>query len=374
MFKPVKLVLVFALSLALGFQTFGQAQTQAQNEKSDKSKPKVAIVLGGKRLGIVAGHVTKERAESLKLSEKRGVLVRDVIKNSPADRAGLKSGDVIIEVDGQAIESHGDLRRKTHGLDYDKSYSMKIVRDGNTQQLAFTLEKSSSDEFYAYSYGQNEEEIKRALEKSREAFEKSREARKKALEGSKKSLEKSLEKLDKAGAEGRARGEELKYFYFGRPRLGVETQSVTEQLAKYFGVEKGKGVLISHVSEDSAGAKAGLLAGDVVVEVNGVEINHSGDLRHELNKVESGEVRLIVFRNRQRIELRANLEPRTKVGENFNLEFSSVFPPAALPPFEGKVFVVPEVKDLFPLKNIPQLENFPGLNFDFDDLDFDIYL
>ncbi|KAF0247731.1 MAG: trypsin-like serine protease, partial [bacterium] len=264
MFKPAKLGLVFALSLILGFQTVGQAQTENQTEKLDKDKSKLSIVLGGKRLGIIAGFVTKERVESLKLGEKRGVLVRDVIKNSSADRAGLKADDVIIEIDGQAIESHRDLRRRLQDLGYGKSSSLKVIRDGNTQQLSFTLEKSSSDNFYAYGYGQNTEEIKKALGQNKEA-------RKKALEESRRAREKYKVEIEKARAEGRERGDlNWHYLSFGRARLGVQTQELTEQLGKYFGLEKGKGALISHVSEDSAGAKAGLLAGDVIIEVNGV--------------------------------------------------------------------------------------------------------
>jgi len=371
MFKPVKLGLVFALSLALGSQTI-QAQTENLKDKVDKTKPKIAIVLGGKRLGIVAGFLTKERAEALKLGEKRGVLVREVIKDSSADRAGLKSGDVIVEIDGQVIESHRDLRNKLEKIDYGKSTSLKIIRDGAPQQLSFTLEKSNSDNFYAYAYGENNEEVKKALEKSKEA-------RKKALQESRQSLEKYRAEMDKARAErraeGHARGEnELHYFSFGRPRLGVQTQELTEQLGKYFGLEKGKGALISHVSEDSPGAKAGLLAGDVITEINGVTINHTGDLRRELNKVESGEVRLTVFRNRQRIELRAILEAKAKLGENFNFEFPPDFPLGALPNFDGKVLVLPEFKEF---QNLPKLQGFPEMQFDFDSnflTDLDIYL
>ncbi|MBI4854708.1 MAG: PDZ domain-containing protein [Acidobacteria bacterium] len=372
MFKPAKLVLAVALSLVLGIGTLGQAQVQDQKEKSDKTKSKVAIVLGGKRLGIVAGFVTKEHAENLKLGERRGVLVRDVIKDSSADRAGLKSGDVIIEVDGQNIESHGDLRKKLQSLDFDRAYSLKIVRDGNAQQVNFTLDKSTSDNFYAYSYGANSEEVRKALEKTKETLEKSKEARKKAFQESRAAKEKYRAEIEKARAEGRTKGHLEFRDFFSRPRLGVETQRLNDQLAKYFGVEKG--VLISHVSEDSVASKAGLLAGDVITEINGVKIDDSNDLRREINKIESGEVRLTVFRNRQRLDLRANLEPKAKVGENF--DFFPDVPLVIMPPIEGNL-VIPELKIFRELKDLPNLENLPNLHFNFDTdvlMDLDIYL
>jgi C-terminal processing protease CtpA/Prc len=376
MFKPAKLALVFALSLIFSFQTLGQAQAQDQNLKPEKAeKSRVAIVLGGKRLGIVSGPLTKERSESLNLGEKRGVLVRDVIKDSSADKAGLKSGDVIIEIDGQTVESHGDIRRKMEKLDYGKTYALKVIRSGNPQQLNFTLEKSESDNFYVYGYGQNSEELKKALERSREALEKSKEARKKAFEESRKSIEKHRSEIDKARAEGKLKGDGV--IFFGRPRLGVETQGLTTQLAKYFGVEKG--VLISNVSENSAAAKAGLTAGDIIIEVNGVAIDDSGDLRREINKVDAGDLRLSIIRNRQRMELVANLEAKEK-GGNFYFQSPSEFPnaPLALAPLEGTTLTIPELKGLDELKNLaPMFENFPELHFNFnaDSLaDFEVYL
>lgn len=364
MFKSTKLGLTLALSLILGLQTAATAQTDKKKEELDNSK--ITMVFGGKRLGIIAGRLSKERAQELNLGEKRAVLVKEVLKDSAADRAGLKAGDVIVELDGKAIESYQDLRRKLQEVEYGKATSLRIIRDKNPQQLSFTLDKSLEKDFYAFSYGAGEEH--------RKAFEKASEERKKALEQSREALKKHRKDFEKARAEGKA---DKFFFAFGRGRLGVSVQELTDQLGKYFGVEKDQGVLVSNVSEDSAASKAGLQAGDVIIEINGSAIKNSRDLRKEVSKIESGEARLIVVRNRQKIELRANLEAKPAPGENFNFYFPAE--PAALVELEN--FAIPPIPPIPPielkeLKDLPEI-HIPDFNFDFDaDFvgDLDIYL
>jgi len=364
MFKSTKLGLTLALSLILGLQTAATAQTDKKKEELDNSK--ITMVFEGKRLGIIAGRLSKERAQELNLGEKRAVLVKEVLKDSAADRAGLKAGDVIVELDGKAIESYQDLRRKLQEVEYGKATSLRIIRGSNSQQLSFTLDKSSEKDFYAFSHGVGEEH--------RKAFEKAGEKRKKAFEYYNKSLEQYKKDAEKARAEGKA---DKFFFAFGRGRLGVSVQELTDQLGKFFGVEKDQGVLVSNVSEDSAASKAGLQAGDVIVEINGSAIKNSRDLRKEVSKIESGEARLIVVRNRQKIELRANLEAKPAPGENFNFYFPAE--PAALVELEN--FAIPPIPPIPPielkeLKDLPEI-HIPDFNFDFDaDFvgDLDIYL
>lgn len=366
MFKSTKLGLTLALSLILGLQTATTAQTDKKKEELDNSRSKITMVFGGKRLGIIAGRLSKERAQELNLGEKRAVLVKEVLKDSAADRAGLKAGDVIVELDGKAIESYQDLRRKLQEVEFGKSTSLRIIRGSNSQLLSFTLDKSLEKDFYAFSYGRGEEH--------RKALEKAGEVRKKALEQSHEAIKKYKKEFEKARAEGKT---DKFFFAFGRGRLGVSVQELTDQLGKYFGVEKEQGVLVSNVSENSPASKAGLQAGDVIVEINGNVIRNSRDLRKEVSKIESGEARLIVIRNRQKIELRANLEARPEPGENFNFYFPAE--PQALVELED--FAIPPIPPIPPielkeLKDLPEI-HIPDFNFDFDENfvgDLDIYL
>jgi C-terminal processing protease CtpA/Prc len=96
--------------------------------------------------------------------------------------------------------------------------------------------------------------------------------------------------------------------FFGSNRhIGITVTSLTEQLGDYFGAQKGKGVLISSVRENSPAGKAGLQAGDVVVEVDGKEVKGAFDLTRLINEKKEGAVNLTVIRNRSRINV--SVEP-----------------------------------------------------------------
>jgi C-terminal processing protease CtpA/Prc len=73
---------------------------------------------------------------------------------------------------------------------------------------------------------------------------------------------------------------------------------LTKQLADYFGIADGKGVLVTAVTDDSPAAKAGLKAGDVITAIDGEKIEASGDLSRTINKRKDGDVSLTVIRNK----------------------------------------------------------------------------
>jgi membrane-associated protease RseP (regulator of RpoE activity) len=94
-------------------------------------------------------------------------------------------------------------------------------------------------------------------------------------------------------------------------RLGVGVSTLSKQLGDYFGVADGKGLLIENVMENSAAAKAGLKAGDVIVEIEGEAVSNTADLTRGLNKKAEGEVSLTIVRNRQRQTVRVTPEANT---------------------------------------------------------------
>ena len=98
-----------------------------------------------------------------------------------------------------------------------------------------------------------------------------------------------------------------------RGRLGVSAEAVSGQLAAYFGVESG--VLVRQVDEDSAAAKAGVKAGDVITAVNGKPVKDAGDLRRQIaDATETTRTptrkrsRLSVTRDKKPITLKATIE------------------------------------------------------------------
>lgn len=81
-------------------------------------------------------------------------------------------------------------------------------------------------------------------------------------------------------------------------RIGASTLQLTKQLAEYFGIADGKGVLITAVTDDGPAAKAGLKAGDVITAIDGEKVDGAGDLARGINKNKDGDVTLTVIRNK----------------------------------------------------------------------------
>ena len=97
-----------------------------------------------------------------------------------------------------------------------------------------------------------------------------------------------------------------------RARLGVQVETLSDQLGEYFGV-KGGGVLVSSVTAASPAEKAGLKAGDVITAVNGTAVRDAGELVEELREAGDGrEVRLDVVRDKKTTTVTATLEPAAR--------------------------------------------------------------
>ena len=93
-----------------------------------------------------------------------------------------------------------------------------------------------------------------------------------------------------------------------RGRLGVSVQSLTPDLQEYFGAKNG-GALVSSVTKESAAAKAGVKAGDVITSINGKTVEDSDDLVRELDDL-TGEVTIVLLRDKKEMTLKATLERR----------------------------------------------------------------
>jgi membrane-associated protease RseP (regulator of RpoE activity) len=99
--------------------------------------------------------------------------------------------------------------------------------------------------------------------------------------------------------EGKEPGDAPFIMSFGNNRrIGVSTTTLTKQLADYFGIADGQGVLVTSVAEDGAAAKAGIKAGDIITAIDGEKIADSGDLARGINKKKEGDVTLTVVRNK----------------------------------------------------------------------------
>src|SRR5260221_402900 len=96
----------------------------------------------------------------------------------------------------------------------------------------------------------------------------------------------------------------LVYSFGNNRRIGVSTTSLTKQLAEFFGVTDGKGVLVTAVEPNSPAARAGLKAGDVITAIDGEKVEGAGDLARGINKQKDGDVSLTIVRDKSQQTLK----------------------------------------------------------------------
>jgi serine protease Do/serine protease DegQ len=93
------------------------------------------------RLGVTAQDLTPDLAQAFGLQERRGTVVAEVAKGSPADQAGVRVGDIIVSVNGRAVESAAEVRNRIGLLRVGEEVSMELLRDGKTQRIRAVIQE-----------------------------------------------------------------------------------------------------------------------------------------------------------------------------------------------------------------------------------------
>jgi predicted metalloprotease with PDZ domain len=299
-----------ALSLALLIVASVGARAQeeaarAQGRGGRTDGAQVFVFGGGNQLGVSVESVTRENMNSFNLrGEPRGVVVRDVLADSPAAKAGLQKNDVILRFDGEQVSSVQKLQRLIDESAPEHTARLSISRNGSEQELPVTLGRREARAPGAFgnfkfpdvqAFGFNADELKRNAEQMRRNSE---EWKKRAKEWERNS-EEMRKGLEKFRADGFGNNFTLVYGA-GSRRIGITTQALTDQLANYFGVSgRDGGLLVTSVAENSPASKAGLRAGDVVTEVDGAQLKNAGELSRALNRRDEGDVSLTIVRDRK---------------------------------------------------------------------------
>jgi S1-C subfamily serine protease len=245
-------------------------------------------------LGVYLQDITAGLKESMDLRSKEGVLVRDVVEDSPAERAGVEQKDVIIEFDGKEVTDASEFTDMVRGTSPRQKAELKIIRDGKEKTLTVTLGKSPEKEL----------SIEREFESPR-------------------------------AKEQRTNPETHFFRFFSGSRIGVKVQDLTEQLGIYFGVEDGEGALITEVEEDMPAYQAGLKAGDVIVEVDGKKIKGTEDVMDAISEKEKGDkAEIKVIRNRRPQDFTVEVkEGERETSFDFSgLDQLKILPKSPLPP------------------------------------------
>jgi membrane-associated protease RseP (regulator of RpoE activity) len=279
---------IFSLLLMAGIALAQQAAPPAAPPPPMPDEPGEApeafslFIGGGSFLGVYAEDVNKENMTRYGMRDARGVAITQVIKDSPAEKAGLRKDDVIVRFEGDSVTSVRKLNRLVSEVAPDQTVKLSISRGGGEQEVAVTIGKRNQS-----INAMGDWQGLKGLDK---------------IEGLDrlKDLERDLPPGAKVWKwEGQGPGKDGMIFGFGNHRrIGIGTTQLTKQLAEYFGIGDSKGVLVTSVLDDSPAAKAGLKAGDVITTIDGEQIEDAGDLAQGINKKKDGDVTLTVIRNK----------------------------------------------------------------------------
>jgi serine protease Do len=275
-------------------------------------------------LGLIVKDTDEAKTKELKLPHVTGVLVVSVIPGSPAAKAGFQKNDVILEFDGQRVRSVAQLHRLVKETPPDRTVKVRITRQGKLETLQAKIESRGPSAFLEmpanpkiWQWPYNKPPAKphpflQPVPKGRiiplppvmPKFYLG------PLPNLKPQLPPELKPFIEPGPKGEARP-----FLNPRPArenaLGISGQDLTPQLARFFGVKEGKGVLISQVDKGSPASSAGLKAGDVIVRVGRQEVGSMTELRWALQNQANGQhkVTLGVVRNREERQMSVLLAP-----------------------------------------------------------------
>ncbi|MBM2841452.1 MAG: hypothetical protein HW412_1980 [Bacteroidetes bacterium] len=200
-------------------------------------------------LGVSIQDMTRRLARSMDVKTDEGALVNDVTEDSPADKAGIKDEDIIVEVDGQKITDADELREVVRKIKPDTKVNVVVMRKDEKKTLPATIGETPRSRSYSYSF--THPMTPRAPRPPRGPMN-------------------------------------LRIFR-SSAFLGMELTELNKQLGKYFEAPDGKGVLVNEVEEDSKAGKSGFLAGDVITKIGKESIEDVRDVEHALRDYKEGE-------------------------------------------------------------------------------------
>jgi membrane-associated protease RseP (regulator of RpoE activity) len=196
-------------------------------------------------LGVSIQDMTGRLAKAMDVKIDEGALVTEVIDDSPAEEAGIKEEDIIIEVDGTRITDADDLRSAIRTLKPETKVNLVVMRKDERKTFTATIAKQPHSGSYSYSFAAP-----------------------------------ALPHIPRAPR--------IQVFV-STDALGMALSPLNEQLGKYFEAPDGKGVLVNEVEEESKAEKAGFIAGDVIIRIGKETIEDVRDVHNALRDFKKGE-------------------------------------------------------------------------------------
>ena len=204
-----------------------------------------------------------------------GVVIEDVEAESPAQKAGFKAGDIVVEFDGERVRSTRQFMRLVQETPAGRLVQAAVTRDG--QRLPLNVQPRLGGSFRFWDGSSNTfafaPKVTPPMALKRDAFPP------------------SLESLMGSASQ-----------------LGISVDELSPQLSEYFGAKEG--VLVTTVRDNSNASRAGLKAGDVITSLNGGTVTTTADLRRRAQRLEGGdEFTLAIVRDKKPMTLKGKVEP-----------------------------------------------------------------
>ncbi len=259
-------------------------------------------------LGVNLRDVTEDQLGALKLRETRGAEIVRVDHDGPAGKAGIREHDVVLQMNGQVIEGQEQLRRMLREIPPGRTVTMVLSRDGQQQTVTAKMA--------------NREELERQAWQQHMTVPEPEDMGAPAVAGN--------------GGGGNAGGEaprggmgflrgggpavtpgvrgERGFMgtMLGQPYTGATLEPVGSQLAEFFGVQGGTGLLVRSVEANSPAATAGMKAGDVVVKVNQVTVAALGDWAKTVHDSKGKAIPVTVLREKKEQTLTLTPDPKRR--------------------------------------------------------------
>lgn len=248
-------------------------------------------------LGVDIMDITADRLGALKLKEEHGVEVTMVDQDAPAGKAGLKEHDVILTMNGSAIESRPQLQRMIRETPPGRVVTLGLSRDG--QPLTIKVQLADRRSEFAHMSDKDWDHTKEMYADHDKDFNIHVEV----------PPIPNMPDFDMPNIG--------MVMVHSSMRSGLMVENLTPQLGEFFGAKNGNGVLVRSVEKGSRAEKAGLRAGDVITRVGDQAVHDTSDFTHALHTHSAGTVRVAVLRDKKEQILTITLPERKDSGEMF---------------------------------------------------------
>ena len=193
-------------------------------------------------LGVMIQPVTDKVARALDISERSGALVTEVVADSPADKAGLKIGDIIVQFDGKKISDTSHLKNVVSSTAPGNNSKVKVIREGNREMISVKLEELPKDDSQIFATG-----VTNTMD------------------------------------------------------LGLEVNNITDTIAERYDIESNvQGIVVTDIDQKSHAFKSGIRIGDVITRVGTKKVKNSKDFRNLVADAKKQESLLLLIKRGER--------------------------------------------------------------------------